>query len=195
MMLKLVYISFTLQVLSHLVCVQSCHDHDNHLRADDGQNHRITSSLASDFSASGRADIFDSCLIACYDDIVSRYGVEFAKTLRQDGFVFETCFTEEKNSTETQGIMTDSKKQRALNRILGATNQLSRLWTTRGDDGKLHVPFKVKSTNAFDQETLTTIGLAMDHIEESTGVIKFVERSDELEYIYFSYEVRLCKVK
>jgi len=35
----------------------------------------------------------------------------------------------------------------------------------------------------------------MDHIEESTGVIKFVERSDELEYIYFSYEVRLCKVK
>jgi hypothetical protein len=67
---------------------------------------------------------------------------------------------------------------------------LSRLWTTRGDNGKLLVPFQVKPTSAFGQETLDTIGLALEHIQDATGVIEFIERSDEEEYIYFSYEVR-----
>lgn len=168
------------------------HHNHHHLHAHSGQNHRITNSLASDFSASGRADVFDSCLIVCYDDIVSRYGKDFAEYLRLDGFVFETCLEEDVNATDAPDITADSRrKQRNLNRILGATNQLNRLWTTRGDGGKVNVPYKVKSTSAFNQETLDTIGLALAHVEEATGVIKFVERTDELEYVYFSYEVRL----
>jgi hypothetical protein len=168
------------------------HHSHGHLHAhDNGQNHRITNSLASDFSASGRADVFDSCLITCYEDIVSRYGKEFAEYLRLDGFVFETCPYDEVNATDSNEYTTDSRrKQRNLNRILGATNQLSRLWTNRGDNGKLQVPFKVKPTSAFDQETLDTIGLALEHIQEATGVIEFIERTDQEEYIYFSYEVR-----
>lgn len=166
--------------------------HGDHLHAHDEQNHRITNSFASDFSTSGRADVFDSCLITCYEDIVSRYGKEFAEYLRLDGFVFETCPYDEVNTTDTNDeYAADSRrKQRNLNRILGATNQLSRLWTTRGDNGKLLVPFKVKPTSAFGQETLDTIGLALEHIQDATGVIEFIERTDEEEYIYFSYEVR-----
>jgi hypothetical protein len=32
--------------------------------------------------------------------------------------------------------------------------------------------------------------LALEHIQEATGVIEFIERTDQEEYIYFSYEVR-----
>ena len=164
------------------------HHNHRHFRAQDEHYHRTADSLASDFSASGRADVFDSCLIACYGDIVSRYGKEFAEYLRSDGFVFESCPGEDANTTYT--YTADSRqKQRNLNRILGATNQLNKLWTTRGTDGKLHVPFRVKPTSAFDQETLDTIALALEHIEDATGVIKFIDRTDEQEYVYFSYEV------
>lgn len=165
------------------------HSHHGSLHAHAGHDHRITNTLAYDFTASGRPDVFDSCLLACYGDIVSRYGEEFAEKLRQDGFVFESCPGDEVNSTDTSEYTADSRrKQRNLNRILGATNQLNKLWTTRGNDGKLHVPFKIKPTSAFDQETLDTIASALEHIEEATGVIKFTERTDEQEYIYFSYE-------
>lgn len=150
-------------------------------------------SLASDFSASGRADVFDSCLIACYEDIVSRYGKNFADFLRMDGFVFETCPGDQVNSTYLHDTTADSRrKQRALNRILGATNQLNKLWSTRGLDGKLQIPFKVKSTSAFTQETLNTIDAALQHIEDATGIIKFIDQTVEQEYIYFSYEVTSC---
>lgn len=169
------------------------HHKHRHLRAQDGYYHGTTDSLASDFSAFGRADVFDSCLIACYGDIVSRYGKEFAEYLRSDGFVFETCPGEDGNITHT--YTSDSRrKQRNLNRILGATNQLNKLWTTRGVDGKLHVPFRVKPTSAFDQETLDTIALALEHVEDATGVIKFIDRTDEQEYIYFSYEVSFIPI-
>ena len=167
------------------------HSHDDYLHAHHANHHdMMASSLASDFSTTGRPDVFDSCLIACYDDIVSRYGKDFAENLRLDGFAFETC-GDAVNSTNIHEYTADSRrKHRNLSRILGATNQLNKLWTTRGNDGKLHVPFKIKSTSAFDQETIDTIALALEHVEDATGVIKFIERTDEQEYIYFSYEVR-----
>ena len=169
------------------------HYHYHHRHRDHDGSHRIMSGLASDFSASGRADVFDSCLIACYEDIVSRYGKEFADFLRMDGFVFETCPSDQVNSTYLQETTADARrKQRALNRILGATNQLNKLWTTRGLDGKLQIPFKVKSTSAFTQETLNTIDAALQDIEDATGIIKFIDQTVEQEYIYFSYEVTSC---
>lgn len=158
------------------------HSHDHYHSHHD---HRRTS-LASDFSTIVPT-VFDSCLLACYGDIVDRYGVEFAEHLREDGFVFETCDDDVDNSTISDSYEADSR-QRNLNRILGATNQLSKIWSTHGTDGKLEVPYKIKATSAFTQETLDTIAAALQHIQDETGVVRFVDRTDQVEYIYFSHE-------
>lgn len=186
------------------------HLHHHHHQHDDEHSHhghshnhyrrRQLSSLANDFSATPRADVFDSCLIACFDDIVSRFGLEFANHLKEDGFVFEKCASDN-TTTLNEGTtneylnetMASSRKlqQHALNRILGATNLLEKTWSVennRNDDGYLHIPYKIKTTTYFDQETLETIAAALSHIEEETGVIKFVQQVAESEYIYFSYE-------
>ena len=142
--------------------------------------------------------MFDSCLIACYRDIVDRYGKEFADALRSDGFVFETCNDDDDDtattSLEDYATIDSRTRQRNLQRVLGATNQLHRLWVGSNrsdDDGRLHIPYRIKSTSAFNQETRDTIALALRDIEDATRVIKFVDRTDEVEYIYFSYEVRV----
>lgn len=173
------------------------HDvHDHHHR-----EHGIADGAASDFASHGRPDVFDSCLIACYGDIVDRYGREFADNLRSDGFVFETCPDEhdddehddDTNATLGGEYATDSRRRRRdRQRVLGATNQSNRLWTgsRSDDDGRLRIPYRIKSTSAFDQETLDTIASALRDIEDASKVIQFIERTDEVEHIYFSYEVR-----
>jgi len=186
------------------------HSHDGDQHYDhDHPTHRRTDSLESDFSphhAAGNnshADIFESCLVACYEDIVDRYGVKFAEQLKADGFTYEECENDNSTTTTTTASgynphnnnnSTNSDQQRALHRLLGATNQLHRLWTIpshlRTSDGKLHIPYAIKSNTAwFNSETLSTIQLALEHIEQSTGVIQFVQRTDQVEYIYFNHEV------
>eukprot|EP00970_Alexandrium_tamarense_P004889 scaffold808_cov196-Alexandrium_tamarense.AAC.26 len=207
-MMKVGAASISLSLLS--VPFIAGHLHHHHHQHDDEHSHhghshnhyrrRQLSSLANDFSATPRADVFDSCLIACFDDIVSRFGLEFANHLKEDGFVFEKCASDN-TTTLNEGTtneylnetMASSRKlqQHALNRILGATNLLEKTWSVennRNDDGYLHIPYKIKTTTYFDQETLETIAAALSHIEEETGVIKFVQQVAESEYIYFSYE-------
>mmetsp|Transcript_5331 Transcript_5331/g.12100 ORF Transcript_5331/g.12100 Transcript_5331/m.12100 type:complete len:842 (+) Transcript_5331:114-2639(+) len=175
------------------------HYHQHHHHADehdhsDNNHHRRTSSLESDFSPH-HADIFDSCLVACYDDIVDRYGVEFAEQLKVDGFTYEECPNENSDHHTANNNSTDGQQQqqqRALNRLLGATNQLHRIWAVpsyRGLDGKLHIPYTIKTTDWFTADTLSTITKAMSHIEQTTGVIQFKPRTNETEYIYFNHEV------
>eukprot|EP00956_Cyclotella_meneghiniana_P035737 scaffold117683_cov46-Cyclotella_meneghiniana.AAC.7 len=194
-----------------LLCHSHVDHHHRHLHArHDGYNHHDhqyhhhydianTDSLASDFSSHGKPDVFDSCLIACYRDIVDRYGREFADALRSDGFVFETCNDDDTATTSLEDYTTiDSRtRQRNLQRVLGATNQLHRLWVGSNrsdDDGRLHIPYRIKSTSAFNQETRDTIALALRDIEDATRVIKFVDRTDEVEYIYFSYETYYANI-
>lgn len=123
-------------------------------------------------------DIFDGCMVLCYGDIVYRYGVQFAERLLAEGFTFEEC-PEDRNST-------------TVNRSLGASNQPERQWNIpelRGADGKLHIPYIVQSHPTFDQwDTYATIAAAMEHIEKKSGVIKFVPRTKETNYIFYVWD-------
>jgi len=174
------------------------HDHHHHLESD-------ISPTNESYGDGSHADIFDSCFVACYSDIVDRYGIEFANQLRADGFTYENCENDNDTSTtaDQYANITDgeyyangtaiSGQQRALHRILGATNQLHRLWlvTSYRDTSsrKLNIPYAIKATEWFTPETHETIRIAMETIENATGVIQFVPRtSSQTEYIYFTYE-------
>ena len=127
----------------------SHHHHHHH------HNHRRTNEVQSDINpdggggrGEGYADVFDSCVLACYSDVVDRYGYEFADMLKADGFHFEHCIEEEEgtidplleeeegggNNSNNSTIIRrrrekeDSPQQRALTRILGATSELHRTW-------------------------------------------------------------------
>ena len=107
-----------------------------------------------------------------------RYGVEFAEKLQSEGFKFEAC-PDDGNST-------------TADRALGATDQDERRWNIpefRGEDGKLHIPYVIESHATFDQhDTYGTIAAAIDHIEKETGVLKFVPRTTETNYILYGWD-------
>ena len=168
------------------------------------------------------ADVFDSCFVTCYQDIVDRYGVEFADQMKKDGFTYEECPEDDAiaiahahDNTTDRALAehtNNSTQQHALHRILGATNQLHRLWSkpsyrapNPNGNGKLHIPYKIKNTPHFTTETLTTISRAMEHIEQSTGVLKFIPLEDfhmniqninttVVEYMYFTHEDHYSQV-
>ena len=197
------------------------HDHDHELHEHDDHSHhhhhhhhhhrRRTNEVQSDINPDGggeegHADVFDSCVLACYSDVVDRYGYEFADMLKADGFHFEHCIEEEEgtidpleegggnynNSTiRRRREKEDSPQQRALTRILGATSELHRTWYIptsglpyRNPTTKLlQIPYDIQSdwgtsVPHFTPETLATISAALQHIEEQTKVIKFIPRSD-----------------
>ena len=118
-------------------------------------------------------------MVLCYSDIVHQYGVEFAEKLKSEGFTFEACPEDGINST-------------AADRALGATDQAERRWNIpelRGADGKLHIPYIVQQHSVFDQhDTYSTIAAAIDHIEKETGVLKFVPRTTQTNYILFGWD-------
>ena len=176
-------------------------DHDDHSGHSHSHNndHRRTNEIQSDYSTEQQggqfADVFDSCVVACYRDMVDRYGIEFANQLKADGFTYENCeddYADDDLGAVNNTAVEDSPQQRALHRILGATNQLSRLWSKpeyrNTTSGLLEIPYKIKDTTVFTSETYTTIAQALQHVEESTGVIKFIPQTYETEYIYFNYE-------
>eukprot|EP00804_Cyclotella_cryptica_P019397 CCRYP_006589-RA/>CCRYP_006589-RA protein AED:0.05 eAED:0.05 QI:76/0.88/0.8/1/0.77/0.9/10/0/1153 len=135
-------------------------------------------------------DVFDSCIVVCYDDILRRFGSDLAEHLKTGGFTFASCQGEQDHYhvTSTFGGRSDEDKQQALNRILGATSQLNKLWKTRGSDGKLNIPYTISTTSAFTQETITTIESALSYLQDSAGIITFIPRTTENEFIYFTYE-------
>jgi len=172
------------------------HDHSHH-------NHRALNNLQSDYNEEEpppHADIFDSCSLPCKSDIIDRYGTEMLDRLMADGFTFEICeeddyldITTSSTTNNTESYNNNSTQQRALNRVLGATNQISKLWNNNTSyrnttSGLLQIPYAIKDTTWFTTETLATIQLALEHIEVETGVIKFVPRIQETEYIYFNHE-------
>ena len=148
------------------------HHHHHHHHHEHGHRHLEGGQLLD-------PDVFDSCMVLCYSDIVYRYGEEFAKKLESEGFTFEECPDEGGNST-TAG------------RALGATDQPERRWNIpelRDPDGKLRIPYVVQSHSTFDQwDTYSTIAAAIDHIEKETGVLKFVPRTTETNYILYGWD-------
>ena len=201
---------YLLALLHAVIPLTTCHIHHHHNDHDDhghshshNNDHRRTNEIQSDYSTEQQggqfADVFDSCVVACYRDMVDRYGTEFANQLKADGFTFENCEDDYNDEgVAVNNTVEDSPQQRALHRILGATNQLSRLWSKpeyrNTTTGLLEIPYKIKDTTAFTAETYTTIAQALQHIEDSTGVIKFIPQTYESEYIYFNYESVYAKV-
>jgi len=147
------------------------HQHHHHLHH--GHRH-----LNADGQLEEHPDIFDSCMVLCYSDVVHRYGVEFAEKLQSEGFKFEAC-PDDGNSTTTD-------------RALGATDQPERQWNIpelRGVDGKQLIPYIIESHPTFDlHNTYDTIAAAIDHIEKETGVLKFIPRTTESNYIFFAWD-------
>lgn len=171
----------SLVVLSHYATfvIGQAHHHDPY--------HQPYSATPEHLAA---PDVFDSCIVVCYEDILRRFGSDLADQLKASGFTFANCQSEQDNDPPTNsfGRRSDDDKQQALNRILGATSELNKLWNTRGSDGKLNIPYKISSTSAFTQETITTIESALSYVQDSTGIITFIPRTDENEYIHFTYE-------
>jgi len=129
--------------------------------------------------------------MACFGDVVDRYGLAFAANMVADGFHFEPCEDDDIAPEVHTNSTNSTEQQRALTRILGATNQVHRLWNVpdyRKDDGRLHIPYAIKDTDHFNAETRNTITTALAYIEDATGVLKFEPHDGEREYIYFNHE-------
>ena len=146
------------------------------------------------FSGEGNVtDVFEGCMLACYGDVVERYGRELAEQMRADGFHFEPCEDEEEGA---EIYSNDTEQSRALKRILGATNQVHRLWNradSRSPGGRLEIPYAIRS-GVFGSETYETIASAISYIESATGVLKFVPRTNELEYMHFNFETHYARI-
>lgn len=119
------------------------------------------------------ADVFESCLLLCYEDMAEKYGVEFANQMKEDGFQFE-----------------QECPDRSRERRLGATNDSRLQWnipSLRLPDGRLQIPFVVMPSPYFNQDSYDTIQRALDTTEAKSGVVTFTPRTSQTNYIRIQY--------
>ena len=138
-------------------------------------------------------DVFEGCMLACYGDVVERYGRELAEQMRADGFHFEPC---EDDEVDVEAHGNETEQSRALRRILGATNHVHRLWNRpeyRSTGGRLEIPYAIRP-GVFGAETYETIASAISYVESATGVLRFVPRTTETEYIHFNSEPHYARI-
>lgn len=168
-------------------------DYRHHHHHDDGNEPQQTTDealLASDYTEN-LPDVFESCLVICYNDLVIKYGSELADSMVEQGFVFDKSCPPPGtgDSIEAELGNTTSTSRRRL----GASAWHWNMPSMRNDvTGKIEIPFAIQSTTYFTQETLDVIALAMSIIESETGVIQFVPRSNEVSHVYFQYLSGYC---
>jgi len=75
-------------------------------------------------------------------------------------------------------------------RDLGLTSDYTRLWKARDKDGKIIIPYIFAETYAQDFKPLTV--KSMDGISTLTGLVKFVPRESEANYIVFDSSYSGC---
>ncbi|KAL9181972.1 hypothetical protein ACHAXT_012315 [Thalassiosira profunda] len=118
-------------------------------------------------------DVFEGCLLLCYAQMAEKYGAEFADQMLADGFHFPDCPGED-----------------ARQRRLGATSSSTMQWNLpalRHADGRLQIPYAIQSSAYFTSATYDAIQQAMTSIEEASGVITFVPRTDQSQYIQIQH--------
>jgi hypothetical protein len=77
-------------------------------------------------------------------------------------------------------------------RGLELLNLTDYLWYERNQDGKLVIPWVYKTENDFSSSLRTDITLIMSTMESKLGVIKFVPRTNEVDYIELVEDDQNC---
>lgn len=113
--------------------------------------------------------LFDGDYMLSKSQALALIGEEATKELENAGFVFR----------HKKG-----RSGRDLSILDNVVNGIG-LWTNRTEDGRLRVPISISTSgNTFSPSQISVIKLGMDMIEE-TGVVKFVERTTESDFIDF----------
>jgi hypothetical protein len=125
-----------------------------------------TFSVGSGRASGPQASLFEGDIMIRKDQSITLLGEDLTQKLEEDGFVFTT----------------DSGRVRELGIHEDAASGGVFHWKERTAEGKLKVPYSLNLED-FTDSGIAIIEQAMQMIEEETGVIKFVQRNAEEDYI------------